>query len=278
MSLETNMNYQMIAMDLDGTLLNTRSQLSNKSIDTIEKLKNEGKYIIIASGRTYGEIIRLIEPLNLLDYRKAFLICYNGVLTVKTHPFTVLMKEVLHKEDIQSIIKAIGPTDIKYHIFAENKLYLSHDIVLSLAPHQSENTEIIKIDMSRYDLEDDVYKILFYAEKRRLEQFKKDMPALITEKYGVVRSNEQLLEIFHKEGSKGHALAFLAKYLHIPAEEVIAFGDEENDITMIQFAGLGIAMGNAKPDVISASKHITLTNEYDGVAVAIEKFIKMEKG
>jgi len=268
------MTYQMIATDLDGTLLNSRSALSHNTIQTIERLKQEGKTIVIASGRTYAEIVRLTQPLNLLSYNKAYFICYNGVLTVKTNPFTVLMKMTLKKEDVKNIIKALNPEVTKFHIFGENRLFLSHDIELSLEHHQSNTTDIIKVDMNTYDFEDDIYKILIYDDKSALELLKKDIPSSIYTNYSVVKSSEQLLEIFHKEGSKGHALEFLSKLLKISRENIIAFGDEENDMTMIQFAGLGVAVGNAKKSVVSAAKVTTLSNIFDGVAVAINKYVK----
>jgi len=267
------MKYQMIVSDLDGTLLNSRSLLSQKTINTIERMKSEGKIIVIASGRTYGEIVALTEPLSLLSYNKAYFICYNGVLTVKTNPFTVLLKMSLHKEDVQLIIDSIGPTNLKFHVFADNRLYLSHDITQTLETHQSSNTEIIRLNMNQYNQNDDVYKILLYHDKVLLDQFKKNMPKQIINNFSVVKSHDQLLEIFHKEGSKGHALEFLSKMLNINRNEIIAFGDEENDITMIKYAGLGIAMGNAKPIVIASATQTTLSHDYDGVAVALDKYI-----
>ena len=268
------MAYQIIATDLDGTLLNSRSVLSQKTINTIERLKALDKIIVIASGRTYGEIVRLTEPLNLLSYHKAYFICYNGVLTIRTNPFTVLMKMSLHKDDVQNIIKSMGKTDLKFHVFGDSKLFLSHDIEMSLASHQSNDTAIVKIDMNQYDQIEDVYKILLYHDKKRLDLFKSNLPEYISKNYSVVKSNDQLLEIFHKEGSKGHALEHLSKVLKINKDEIIAFGDEENDMTMIQYAGLGVAMGNAKPDVIAAADYITLSHDFDGVAVALDKYIK----
>lgn len=268
------MTYQMIVTDLDGTLLNSRSSLSQKTILTIERLKKENKIIVIASGRTYAEIVRLTKPLDLLSYNKAYFICYNGVLTVKTNPFTVLMKITLKKDDVKQIIDSLKDQDIKYHIFGENRLFLSNDIKYTLEDHQSKEVEVKKINVNEYDQEDDIYKLLIYDDKSKLDYVKKHIPLFISNNYSVVKSSDQLLEIFHKEGSKGHALIYLSKLLSIPQEEIIAFGDEENDISMIEFAGLGVAVSNAKQDVISAAKVTTLSNVFDGVAIAIDKYVK----
>jgi Cof subfamily protein (haloacid dehalogenase superfamily) len=180
----------------------------------------------------------------------------------------------LKKENVQEIVKSLGTEMVKYHIFAENRLYLSHDIVKSLEHHQPTTTDIRKIDMSDYHREDEIYKILIYDDKINLDLLKQRIPQTIYHNYSVVKSSNQLLEIFHKEGSKGHALEYLSSLLSIPKDDIIAFGDEENDITMIKFAGLGVAMSNAKKIVVSAAKEVTLSNDFDGVAIAIDKYFK----
>jgi Cof subfamily protein (haloacid dehalogenase superfamily) len=272
------MNYQMIVTDLDGTLLKRGAILSNKTIQTIEKIKKENLTIVIASGRTYGEIVQLTEPLKLMDYKKAYFICYNGALTVRTRPFSVITKTMIHREDVISIIDAIGTQNYKYHIFTERTLYLSHDIEKSLEAYQPKTTKIVRLNMENYHQQEEVYKMLIYDEKEHLDYLKNNMPEVVKNNYGYVKSNDQLLEIFHKEGSKGNALKQLSFILGINKDQIIAFGDEENDISMLEYAGMGIAMGNAKNDVLAAAKHITLSNEFDGVAVALDKLLFFQKG
>ncbi len=267
------MSYDVIITDLDGTLLNRHSRLSNKTVEVFQTLKALNKVIVIASGRTYSEIVRLTEPLGLLTYPNAYFICYNGVLTIKTNPFEVLDQLCLHQEDVKSIVTSLGTKDVKYHVFCHNRLYISDDITLTLEHHLSSETEVIRTDMSHYDHVDPLYKVLIYDEIEKVNHLKKAMPKDLLDRYSVVKSSDQLLEIFHKEGSKGHALIKLVNHLSIDKQSVIAFGDEENDLSMLQSAGLGIAMANAKPAVLSAIKNRTLSNEFDGVANAINKYI-----
>ncbi len=272
------MNYQMIAMDLDGTLLNGKSMLSLRSQEMISRLKALGKIIVIASGRTDGEIRRLTAPLELTDYPNAYFICYNGVLTLEAKSGKKLTKMLLSKEDVLTIIKETRSFNLDLHVFTEGSLYLSPNIRLSLANQLSEKTKIKTLNVDKLDIDEDIYKVLFYDDFSKLNDFKSKMPQILLNRYGIVKSHSQLLEIFHKEGSKGHALEILAKMLDVPQESIIAFGDEENDLTMIKYAGLGVAMGNAKPDVLVAAKAITLTNEFEGVAVAVDKYVFSGRG
>jgi len=259
-------------------LLNRQSALSLRSQEMIARLKALGKIIVIASGRTDGEIIRLTAPLHLTEYPNAYFICYNGVLTVEAKSGKKLTKMLLSQDDVQTIISQTRDFNLDLHVFTEGKLYLSPNIRLSLANQLSEKTQIAILNPDQMDIEEDIYKVLFYDEKSKLDDFKTKMPQILLKRFGIVKSHDQLLEIFHKEGSKGHALEILAKLLEVPQEAIIAFGDEENDMTMIKYAGLGIAMGNAKPDVLAVAKAITLSNEFEGVAVAVDKYVFSGRG
>jgi hypothetical protein len=127
--------------------------------------------------------------------------------------------------------------------------------------------------MTEFDEIDEIYKILVLDEESKLDQFQKTIPQEFLDDYTIFKSAGHLIEFVHKLGSKGNALESISSALGIKQEEIIALGDEENDISMIQFAGMGIAMENGKAQVKKAAKAITLSNKLDGVAAAINKLI-----
>ncbi len=264
---------KIIALDLDGTLLNEYGKITEKVKATIDQLKTEHHFLVIASGRTYAEIIRIVQPLGLMEYDRAFLIAYNGVLTVRTFPFTVLMQKTLHRDDVRAIAAELVPRGFKLHVYAVGKLYLSDDIVTYLVPDPAEQKPVVRLSMADYDRYDDVYKVLVLDDAERLEALRGMLPTSFQKRFATFKSWDRLLEFVHVDGSKGAALKNLASILSVPREDVIAIGDEENDISMIAAAGVGIAMGNAKPAVKAAAVHITLSNRFDGVAAAIETFV-----
>ncbi|MDP3131055.1 MAG: HAD hydrolase family protein, partial [Bacillota bacterium] len=184
-----------------------------------------------------------------------------------------LMKKLLHREDVRMIAAELLPRGFKLHVYAENKIYLSEDIVQHLQISPEEKKPLVRIDMSDYDKSDDVYKVLLLDDADRLDGLKTTLPAAFFDRFAVFKSWDRLLEFVHRDGSKGAALENLYRTLRIPREDVIAIGDEENDITMILSAGIGIAMGNAKPAVKAAAPYLTLSNRFDGVAAAIDKYI-----
>lgn len=99
------------------------------------------------------------------------------------------------------------------------------------------------------------------------------IPPEAYERYTIVRSSPNFLEILNKDADKGKGVAQMAEYLNIPRENVMCIGDHGNDLAMVKYAGVGVAMGNAEPSIKEAAQFVTTTNQEDGVAVAINKFV-----
>ncbi len=264
---------KIVCLDIDGTLLNEFGKITEANRHAIERLKADHHYIAIASGRTYAEIVKIVAPLELMEYDRAFFISYNGVLTVRTFPFAVLMKKLLHRDDVRMIASELLPRGFKLHVYAETKIYLSDDIVQHLQISPEEKKPLVRTDMADYDHSDDVYKVLILDDADRLDHLKTSLPSVFSDRFAVFKSWDRLLEFVHRDGSKGAALENLYRILRIPRADVIAIGDEENDISMIRAAGIGIAMGNAKPAVKAIAPYQTLSNRFDGVAAAIDKYV-----
>jgi len=264
---------KIVCLDIDGTLLNEFGKISEANRSAIAKLKAGHHYVAIASGRTYAEIVKIVAPLELMEYDRAFFIAYNGVLTVRLFPFAVIMKKTLHRDDVKLIARELVPRGFKMHVYAENRLYLSHDITAHLEPAPEEKKPTVRIRMDDYDRDDDVYKVLVLDEPDLLQTLRDSLGRETMSRFAVFKSWDRLLEFVHIDGSKGAALEHLYRMLGIDRADVLAIGDEENDIAMIRAAGIGIAMENAKPAVKAAAAEITLSNRFDGVAAALEKHI-----
>lgn len=129
------------------------------------------------------------------------------------------------------------------------------------------------IDFNKINDNDDIVKVMMVDEPEILDEAIKKLPQSIYDKYTVVKSAPFFLEFINKNADKGKGLEALAKYLGVKREEIIAMGDAENDLAMIKYAGLGVAMGNAVEKVKEASDVVTLTNEQNGVAKIIKEYI-----
>lgn len=261
--------YRLVATDLDGTLFNQYSKLSPKTVRAVEGLKARGIAVAIASGRTCTDIADLVKPLGLETYPHAYFICYNGVLALQTFPQRTLFRKMIRGEDVRRIARWAEACGMKLHVFAEDRVYLSEGIENIIGSDPEMMAAAPRIRVSEYDGSDQVYKVLLFEEDARLNEFQRTLPDDLRSRYTVFKSASHLLEFVHRDASKGLALAEVAASLKIPPSEVMAFGDEENDISMLQFAGTGIAMDNAKPDVKKAAARITMSNRLDGVAETI---------
>ncbi|MBU1145419.1 MAG: Cof-type HAD-IIB family hydrolase [Firmicutes bacterium] len=264
---------KLVAVDLDGTLLNSQGKISIKTIETIQLLKKHHVYIVIASGRTYHEITKIIQPLDLFEYDRAYFIAYNGVLTLKVFPFEIIDKKLMDKEDVKKISSLVLPANLKMHVFCEHFVYISNDIKLLLLDNTAYEKTVVKIDMNLYDENEAVYKVLLYDEEKILNTFKGTIENSWYDQYNIFKSSNQLLEFVHLKGSKGDALKKLLVLLKLDKSETMAFGDEENDISLLKASGISVAMGNAKPFVKEIADVITLSNDLDGISEIMNQYI-----
>lgn len=272
------MKYKLICMDMDGTLLNSKKEISERSIRAIEKAHDLGIKVVIATGRIfvsaeyYGDIIGVKAPI----------IASNGAYVREKDKNEAIYEEGLGEENYKLILEMLDKYDIVPHFYTDCTIYTGKLVHSSLSYNNanknmpinrqvkiriidnwdkfisSERPNFLKVMV----VDDDGEKI-----NRAKEEFKK------LNKFQVVSSLKNSFEIMSKSTSKGKALSRLCDYYEISKEEVIAIGDNENDISMITYAGLGVAMGNGEEEVKNIADYITDTNDEDGVAKVIEKFI-----
>ncbi len=261
------------ASDLDGTLLDSNGSFSKKTIQMIEYLKNSGITIIIASGRTDYEIIQMIKPLNLQDYEHAYIISYNGVKTTHLRSLSVLDEIFLTHEDASEIIDMLNKSSLKIHAFSKDVIYTSIDLEYHLHNAFMSKIKVKEVNMKHWKVRVPLYKILVYEEESILNEYKRKVHLENINKFNIFKSHPRLLEFVALDGTKGDAIKRLSEKLSIKPEEIIAFGDEENDITMLRYAGIGVAMANAKSNVKAIADLVTLSNDFDGVAEVVNYYM-----
>lgn len=268
------MEYKLIAIDMDGTLLNGNNQISKVTMEAIKKAEEAGVYIVLATGRILKSAAYYASTLGL---NKPIISC-NGALAIDENK-DVLFHYPMDGETIKEIVKAAEKEDIYFHFYDDEKFYSRH-LVDEIMDFYSEATSEFKIDFIECDDFNKLvasegfkaYKFLFIDnDQNKLERFRE----ILERKSNITVSSswENNIEATSKNVSKGHALIELGKILNIDPSEMIAIGDGENDSTMIEIAGLGVAMGNGSDSLKEKADFITLSNKEDGVAHVINKFI-----
>lgn len=267
------MNYKLIVLDLDGTLTNSKKEITLRNKETLLRAQQKGIRLVLASGRpTYG-IVPLANELRMNEFG-GFILSYNG-------------GEIINWETEELIYDNVLPNDvvpILYECARSHKLsiltYDGAEIVTenSQDPYVQKEAFLNKMAVRETndfltDITLPVAKCLIVGDPQELIQVESELCIRLQGRINVFRSEPYFLELVPQGIDKAQSLAVLLKELDVTREEMIAIGDGYNDLSMIKFAGMGIAMGNAQEPVKKAARYITLTNEEDGVALAVEKFV-----
>lgn len=265
--------YKLVAIDMDGTLLKEDKTISERTKKAIQSARKKGVTVVLATGRPIEGVSKYLEELDM--YRdNDFVLSYNGALIQKTKSRESVAKVALNGSDLHYLRKLSDNLGVNIHAFSEKDgLITPKNSKYTEVEAKINNIEIKEINIDNISDDEVMIKIMMIDEPEVLEKAVEKLPKEVYDKYTVVRSAPFFLEFLNKEVNKGVGVKMLANYLGIKQEEVMTLGDAGNDLHMIEYAGLGVAMGNAFDEVKAAANYITDTNENNGVAKAIEKFI-----
>lgn len=270
--------YKLICIDMDGTLLNSSGIISDRNMEAIKSAHEKGVNVTICTGRVftsaayYGHLIGVKVPI----------IALNGAYIKEKDKDKVVYKSILGKDNCRKILHVLNKYDIYPHFNAPDIVF-TQKIIYSSSGYTKMNESLPdnwKINIQVSEDWDSVFEkygdeiVKCIAVDDNLEKIKKAKEELSKyEEVEVVSSWYNNFEVMSKGVSKGRAVEVLAGFYNISKDEVMCIGDNENDISMIKYAGLGVAMGNAEEKVKKYADFVTASNDEDGVAVAIEKFI-----
>ena len=266
------MKYKMIALDLDGTLNNDQKKITNRTKEALIAVQKKGVTVVLASGRPITGLKRECEALELEKY-SGILLSYNGGKVVDATTKKVLYEKSLPKETAVRLLKHIEDYPVT-PIVDNGKDYVttSKDEFMIEAESKLNNLGIMEVDNVAASVDFNPVKVLMAAPKEVLDPTIDKITEPFKQELSFVKSSPIFLEATMKGINKASSLQAVCDKLDIKPEEVIAFGDEKNDITMIQFAGLGVAMGNACETLKEIADEITLSNNEDGIAHVLEKY------
>lgn len=263
---------KLIAVDVDGTLLNSNNEISEKTKDALIRAGEAGHKVVIVSGRPTAAVIHIAKELEFEKYG-GLLSNYNGGSITNFKTGEVISNHTL---DLNLAKKILAETkDLPLEIIIPKEDYIISDRQNKFLDYER---DLLKVDTEAVeDLRENIdfspNKIIFASDPEILEEY---LPFL-SDTYGAttaqVRSQRIYYEIMPQGLSKGESLLEIANYYGINQKDIIAFGDELNDETMIEVAGTGVAMGNAVEKIKEIADYITLSNDEDGIADYLEKFI-----
>ena len=268
------MMIKLIAIDLDGTLLNENSAITRESIETINKAMDEGVRIVLCSGRPMSGLYPYIKELGL-DEDEEYIISQNGskISTANNE----IIKEILMEEaDVNYLVDLADKEDVGVCIISGSDNYYAYNYSTPAMEHDADlvflDVEVLDRDLSKMENNDPMV-VMAVDEKDKLDRFTDKYEAEISKQFEFVRSCSTILEFLNRGIGKGPALLYLADYLNLDISEVMVIGDELNDLSMFEIDAFKVAMGNAHQDIKDRADYITLANSEDGVGHAIKKFV-----
>ena len=263
------MLYKLMAVDIDGTLLDSNGNLTNETIKAIRLGVEKGLIFTICTGRSIQGVKKLNDMIGLdLPY-----ITYNGAMVVKGKSREILHEQKMSYSDAKTVYELGEKNNTTIVVWNDNKLYVNKMNEMVFKYGEINDTKAILIHNIDEVVKNGATKILWYDEARVIEKFEKEVGKYLGCSINYHTSRPIFLEFVDVNASKAIALERLRAYFGIKQSEIIAVGDGANDISMIEYAGLGIAMDNASQVVKQKADYITLSNDEDGVAHVIYKFI-----
>lgn len=267
------MDIKLIALDMDGTLLNSRHELSPETIRALYKLKEKGIICVICTGRSIAGLEKYPEVLDL----DMPVITFNGAVIIDSDKIKILNAFLLQKEYALKIWQLSEKYNTNLIIWSDNKPYCNRINEQTLFYSKVLKMPLVEIENVQDFIENhQITKMMFFDHENKIKDFKSNISKIKDFNVNYCMSNQYMLEFFNVQASKANALDFLRRYYNITPEQMMAFGDGENDIDMLDYVGFGIVMENALDSVKAHGKYITKSNDEDGVAFAIDKFIFSE--
>lgn len=263
------MNYKMVAIDMDGTLLTPELKISGKTIEAVRKVIDSGVIVTLSTGRMYPAALPFALELQL----DVPLITCNGALIKCSRTGKEYHKKALSREHCMEILEYSISSDLNISLYKDDDIYTNGPYNLYIH-EEIDKTEPLIVNDLKSVVDDSIIKIMVSSKnKSALEYHSNTISKSYKDILNIYFSLPWFVEVVHKEANKKHALEYLSRHFNIKKEEIIAIGDNFNDMEMMQYAGLGVAMGNAPDYLKEAADYVTRSNDEDGVRHVLEKFI-----
>ena len=273
----------MIALDLDGTLLDSRKRLSERNRRALERAAAKGVLIVPTTGRFFGMMPEAVRELPFVRYA----ITINGAQVYDRKEDRAIVRTEIPVDKAVSIMELLDGHDVIYDCYRNNwgwmtaslqskaENYATDEHYLKMVREFRRPVPELKAHLRETAADGSVQKVMLFSrnddrEARELAAIRREMAEKFPD-IKVTSSTWNDLELNASDADKGNALRLFAEHLGLTLSDCAAFGDGLNDLTMIKAAGLGVAMANAIPEVKAAAARITLSNDEDGVAAVLEE-------
>ena len=276
---------KIISLDLDGTLLDSQKRLSEANRAALEEAAAKGVHIVPTTGRFFGMMPQAVRDLPFVRYA----ITINGAQVYDRETDTAIVREEIPLDMALDIISLLDGYDVIYDCYRSNWGWMTESLQAKAEDYATDAHYLKMVrefrkpvpDLKEYlkstAAEGDVQKVMLFARNTPgSESVTKAITEAVSERFPSIKTTSSTwnnLELNIATAHKGNSLKRFAEHLGYTLDNCMALGDGTNDLSMIEEAGLGVAMSNAHPLVLAAANHVTASNDEDGVARAIRDFV-----
>ena len=266
---------KLIALDMDGTLLTEEKKIPQAQIDAIHQAIQAGVKLVLCTGRPLVGVKPYYQELGL-ENENEYVIVDNGCAIHQTSDWQVVDWQELKPDDIRYLYSLAEQSQVQLTLFDEEHYFVVGEKASKIV---TDDAALVFTTPTEISLEEAcsgqhrMFQAMFLGNPEQVDDFETKFAQELCQRFSGVRSQPVIYEAMPKGVTKACSLERLAQRLEIKPEEIMALGDANNDIEMLQFAGLGVAMGNASQHVKDLADYVTDSNEENGVATAIAKFI-----
>ncbi len=266
-----DLKYRLIAIDLDGTLINQEGTILPSSKKAIQHTIDSGMKVTLATGRMYQPSSRFAQELGL----STPVICHRGALIREPGSKNILWHKPLSIPTAQQVIEQVRQIDVHLYVYIDDEIYVEKITERALWYAQRNGVELNHVEDLVAFLERQPTEIAAWGEPAEIDRLAARLDTDFGPSLLVTKTSPTFCEIGHPASSKGNALKYLAKVLGIKQSQTVAIGNGPNDISMLKWAGLGIAIGTAPEEVTAAADWVVDTEAEDNFAQAVDKLLDM---
>ena len=276
---------KIISLDLDGTLLDSQKRLSEENCAALEEAAAKGVHIVPTTGRFFGMMPQTVRDLPFVRYA----ITINGAQVYDRETDTAIVREEIPLGMALDLMRLIDDYDVIYDCYRSNWGWMTQSLQEKAEDYATDTHYLkmvrefrnpvpdLKVHLESTAAEGDVQKVMLFARnKPGSEAVTKAIADAVAERFPLIKTTSSTwnnLELNIATAHKGNSLRRFAEHLGFTLDNCMALGDGTNDLSMIEAAGLGVAMSNAHPFVLAAADHVTVSNDENGVAKAIRDFV-----
>lgn len=267
------MSIKLVAVDLDGTLLTDKREVTEEVFQAVQNAKKAGVKIVIATGRPISGVKKILDELKLTD-QGDYVITFNGGLVQDAATKEDIVKETLTYEDYLDIEFLARKLEVPMHASTKHGMYTANRNIGKYTIYESMLVDSPVFYRTPEEMAgQEIVKIMLVDEPEILDEKIKLIPQSFFDKYNIAKSAPFYLEVSPKTASKGKAIQYLAEFLGLTQEQTMAIGDQENDRSMLEVVGNPVVMENGTPALKKIAKYITKSNQDSGVAHAIREWV-----